>query len=67
MLSVFLFCIPNIWPHSEPSLLLAAFFCTMLASLAGKFGFFAGVIASALHLSMVMHCRRDSWLYEPLQ
>lgn len=55
MIGVFLFCIPNIWQHAEPGPLLAALFCTTLAPLAGKFGFFAGVIAGALHLPMVMH------------
>lgn len=55
MIGVFLFCIPNVWQHAEPGPLLAALFCTTLAPLAGKFGFFAGVIAGALHLPMVMH------------
>lgn len=55
MLGVFLFCIPNIWQHSEPGPLLAALFCTTLAPLAGKFGFLAGIVAGALHLPMVMH------------
>lgn len=55
MLGVYLFCIPNVWQHSEPGPLLAALFCTTLAPLAGKFGFLAGVAAGALHLPMVMH------------
>lgn len=55
MIGVFLFCIPNVWQHAEPGPLLAALFCTTLAPLAGKFGFFAGVIAGAIHLPMVMH------------
>jgi hypothetical protein len=55
MIGVFLFCIPNVWGHAEPGPLLAALFCTTLAPIAGKFGFFAGVIAGALHLPMVMH------------
>lgn len=55
MLGVFLFCIPNIWEHSDPGPLLAALFCTTLAPLAGKFGFLAGLAAGALHLPMVMH------------
>jgi len=55
MLGVFLFCIPNVWQHSDPGPLLAALFCTTLAPLAGKFGFLAGIIAGALHLPMVMH------------
>jgi hypothetical protein len=55
MIGVFLFCIPNIWGHAEPGPLLAALFCTTLAPIAGKFGFFAGLIAGALHLPMVMH------------
>jgi len=55
MAGVFLFCIPNVWNHADPGPLLAALFCTTLAPLAGKFGFWAGLIAGALHLPMVMH------------
>jgi len=55
MIGVYLFCIPNIWAHSDPGPLLAALFCTTLAPLAGKFGVLAGVAAGALHLPMVMH------------
>lgn len=55
MAGVYLFCIPNVWGHSDPGPLLAALFCTTLAPLAGKFGVFAGIIAGALHLPMVMH------------
>jgi hypothetical protein len=55
MAGVYLMCIPKIWTHAEPGPLLAALFCTTLAPLAGKFGFWAGLIAGALHLPMVMH------------
>jgi hypothetical protein len=55
MIGVYLICFPKIWNHSDPGPLLAALFCTTLAPLAGKFGFFAGLIAGALHLPMVMH------------
>lgn len=55
MLGVYLMCIPKVWTHAEPGPLLAALFCTTLAPLAGKFGFWAGLIAGALHLPMVMH------------
>jgi len=55
MVGVYLMCIPNLWSHTEPGPLLAALFCTTLAPFGGKFGFFAGVLAGALHLPMVMH------------
>jgi len=55
MVGVYLMCIPNLWSHTEPGPLLAALFCTTLAPFSGKFGFFAGVLAGALHLPMVMH------------
>ncbi|MFN2304656.1 MAG: DUF1576 domain-containing protein, partial [Anaerolineales bacterium] len=55
MIGVYLICFPNVWRHADPGPLLAALFCTTLAPLAGKFGFFAGLIAGALHLPMVMH------------
>lgn len=55
MIGVYLMCIPKIWTHAEPGPLLAALFCTTLAPLAGKFGFWAGLIAGALHLPMAMH------------
>jgi len=55
MAGVFLICFPKVWNHSDPGPLLAALFCTTLAPLAGKFGFFAGLIAGVLHLPMVMH------------
>jgi len=55
MLGVYLMCIPNIWQHTEPGPMLAALFCTTLAPFSGKFGFFAGILAGAIHLPMVMH------------
>jgi hypothetical protein len=57
MIGVYLICTPDIWAHShaEPGPLLGALFCTTLAPLSGKFGFWAGLIAGALHLPMVMH------------
>jgi hypothetical protein len=55
MIGVYLVCIPQIWSHSDPGPLLAALFCTCLAPLSGRFGFFTGLVAGALHLPMVMH------------
>ncbi|MDO9545383.1 MAG: DUF1576 domain-containing protein [Pelolinea sp.] len=55
MIGVYLICIPKIWSHTDPGPLLAALFCTTLAPLSGRFGFFAGIAAGALHLPMVMH------------
>ena len=55
ILGVYLICIPKIWLHTDPGPLLAALFCTTLAPLGGRFGFFAGLAAGALHLPMVMH------------
>ena len=55
MIGVYLMCIIKVWDHTEPGPLLAALFCTTLAPFGGRFGFFAGVLAGALHLPMVMH------------
>lgn len=55
MIGVYLICIPKVWAHTDPGPILAALFCTTLAPLSGRFGFFAGLAAGALHLPMVMH------------
>ena len=55
MMGVYLMCIPKIWTQCEPGPILAALFCTTLAPIAGQFGFFAGLVAGAVHLPMVMH------------
>lgn len=55
MLGVFLITIPKIWAHTDPGPLIAALFSTALAPVAGRFGFWAGVLAGMLHLPMVMH------------
>jgi len=55
MLGVYLSCFTHVWSHADPGPLLAALFCTTLAPLAGKFGIWAGILAGALHLPMVMH------------
>jgi hypothetical protein len=55
MLGVYLVCLLKIWSPADPGPLLAALFCTNLAPLAGQFGFWAGVIAGAVHLPMAMH------------
>ena len=55
MLGVYLMCFPKVWSHTDPGPLLAALFCTTLAPFSGRFGFFAGLAAGALHLPMVMH------------
>jgi len=55
MIGVYLICFPKVWDHADPGPLLSVLFCTTLAPFAGKFGFFAGIIAGMLHLPMVMH------------
>ncbi len=55
MLGVYLIVFTKIWSHTDPGPLLAALFCTTLAPISGRFGFFAGSLAGALHLPMVMH------------
>lgn len=55
MIGVFLITIPKIWAHTDPGPLIAALFSTALAPIAGRFGFWAGVLAGMLHLPMVMH------------
>ena len=55
MIGVYLICFPKVWEHADPGPLLSVLFCTTLAPFAGKFGFFAGLLAGMLHLPMVMH------------
>jgi hypothetical protein len=55
MLGVYFITIFKIWAHTDPGPLIAALFSTALAPIAGRFGFWAGVLAGILHLPMVMH------------
>lgn len=55
MLGVYFITIFKIWAHTDPGPLIAALFSTALAPVAGRFGFWAGVLAGMLHLPMVMH------------
>jgi len=55
MIGVYFITIFKIWEHSDPGPLIAALFSTALAPIAGRFGFWAGVLAGILHLPMVMH------------
>jgi hypothetical protein len=55
MLGVYFITIFKIWAHTDPGPLIAALFSTALAPVAGRFGFWAGVLAGILHLPMVMH------------
>lgn len=45
----------NVNPINSPSIILAILFSTGLAPIAGKFGFFIGVLAGFLHINMVMN------------
>lgn len=45
----------NINPINSPSIILAVLFSTGLAPIAGKFGFFIGILAGFLHINMVMN------------
>ena len=55
MLGVYFITIFKIWAHTDPGPLIAALFSTALAPVAGRFGFWAGILAGILHLPMVMH------------
>jgi hypothetical protein len=55
MLGVYFITIFKIWAHTDPGPLIAALFSTALAPIAGRFGFWAGILAGILHLPMVMH------------
>ena len=55
MLGVYFITIFKIWAHTDPGPLIAALFATALAPIAGRFGFWAGILAGILHLPMVMH------------
>lgn len=54
-LGVALGTIVKIWNINDPSVLLGALFATGLAPIAGQFGWFAGIIAGFLHLSLVLN------------
>jgi len=55
MVGVYFITIFKIWEHTDPGPLIAALFSTALAPIAGRFGFWAGILAGILHLPMVMH------------
>lgn len=52
---VMLFSYFNIWESSSTPVIIAGLFGTTLAPVAGKYGFFAGIIAGALHLAISMN------------
>jgi len=54
MLGVYLGSQVMVWDPAQPGVLLAALFVTTLAPLSGGFGPLVGVLAGALHLTMVM-------------
>ena len=55
VIGVYLASIFNTWEASSTSVILAALFGTCLAPISGKFGWQYGIIAGALHLSVVMN------------
>lgn len=55
MLGVFIASLLKQWSITDPSAMLALLFCTTLAPIAGEFGIFAGILAGALHSSVVMN------------
>jgi hypothetical protein len=59
MLGVLLATWPTVWNPGQPGPLLAALFVTTLAPLSGRFGPLLGVLAGAIHLTMVM--RTGPW------
>jgi len=55
LLGVFLASHLKIWEVNSTGVIIAGLFGTTFAPIAGQYGFFAGVIAGALHLSIVMN------------
>lgn len=55
MLGVFLMSLITNWSLTDPSVQLAALFCTGLAPIAGQFGTFWGIVAGILHSVIVLN------------
>ncbi|EYE87736.1 membrane protein [Fervidicella metallireducens AeB] len=55
ILGVYIGSLTKIWYINDPSVILAALFCTTLAPIAGEYGFIAGTIAGFLHSSVVLN------------
>jgi len=55
MIGVLIAGILKIWDMQTTSFIIAGLFGTTLAPIAGKYGFFAGILAGFLHLSVVMN------------
>lgn len=55
MVGVFLGGVLNIWDIQSTPAIIAGLFGTALAPIAGNYGFYAGVFAGFLHLSVVMN------------
>ncbi|MFI3226985.1 MAG: DUF1576 domain-containing protein [Clostridia bacterium] len=54
MLGVFIMSIISNWSLTDPSVQLAALFCTGLAPIAGQFGIGWGIVAGAMHSVIVL-------------
>ncbi len=52
---VFIGSMLQVWEANSTSVMLAALFGTTLAPIAGKFGWFSGIVAGFLHLTLVMN------------
>lgn len=55
MIGVFFGGVINVWDIQSTPAIIAGLFGTTLAPIAGKYGFYAGVLAGFLHLAMVMN------------
>lgn len=55
LLGVGIGAVTKIWNINDTSIILAALFGTSLAPLAGEFGFFVGLVASYIHLSVTVN------------
>jgi len=54
MLGVYLASYLKVWNLTDPSAILAALFATTHAPIAGRFGFFAGILAGFIHSSVAL-------------
>jgi hypothetical protein len=55
LVGVYLACLSKTVNANDPSMILAALFGTTLAPIAGKYGWFWGIIAGFIHSSVVQH------------
>lgn len=55
LVGVYIGCLTKVWDVNSTTLIISALFGTTLAPIAGEYGWFSGILAGFLHLSLVMN------------